>query len=477
MFRSFFISLTRNPISLAGTGIATMAAMLSITIIVVELITAHESPYIGILAYLVFPGIFAFGLALIPWGIVRERRRARKAAERGEAAPSFPIIDLNNDRTRNRVLIFAVLTAANIVLLASATYKGVEVMDSTEFCGTTCHTVMAPEHTAYQRSPHARVHCVDCHIGPGAGWFVKSKLSGAWQLVSVALDLYPKPIPTPVHNLRPARDTCEQCHWPTKFVGDRLVVKTHYDEDRENTELKSVLLLRVGGIQGRVSQGIHWHVDPEIQIRYKANVDRSEIYDVEMTDRDGKVTVFRSDETPEEGEQVDEHGTADEWRIMDCVDCHNRPSHTYRMPEEEVDQAILGDRIPRSLPYVRREGVRLLRADYGSHAEAAAGIRNGLESFYNDNHPELAVAHDDEITRTAEVLFELYAANVFPNMNVEWGTYPNHIGHELFDGCFRCHDDAHESDEGHAISQDCDTCHSLLAMEEEDPEILTQLQP
>ena len=385
MFRSFFISLTRNPISLAGTGIATMAAMLSATIIVVELVTAHESPYIGILAYLVFPGIFAFGLALIPWGIVRERRRAREAAERGEAAPSFPVIDLNNDKTRNRVLIFAVLTAANIVLLASATYKGVEVMDSTEFCGTTCHTVMAPEHTAYKRSPHARVHCVDCHIGPGAGWFVKSKLSGAWQLVSVAFDLHPRPIPTPVHNLRPARETCEQCHWPTKFVGDRLSVRTHYSNDEANTELKTVLLLKVGGVQGRDSAGIHWHVDPSNQIRYRSDETRETIYEIELTDADGTVKNFSMD-SEEGGDEVTE------WRTMDCVDCHNRPTHIYRSPHEEIDESLRVGRIDTSLPLVRREGLRLLQEDYASQEEARTQLASSLQSFYQENYPDIALA-------------------------------------------------------------------------------------
>ena len=96
-----------------------------------------------------------------------------------------------------------------LVIVATGTYKAVELMESVEFCGTTCHKVMSPEYTTYLRSPHARVRCTQCHIGPGADWFVQSKLSGSWQLVSVALNLYPRPIPTPVHNLRPSRETCE----------------------------------------------------------------------------------------------------------------------------------------------------------------------------------------------------------------------------------------------------------------------------
>jgi hypothetical protein len=341
-------------------------------------------------------------------------------------------------------------------------------MDSTPFCGETCHSVMSPEYTAYARSPHARVACVSCHIGPGTDWFVRSKLSGSWQVVSVFFDLYPRPIPTPVHNLRPARETCEQCHWPTKFVGDRLAVRTHYADDETNTELKSVLLLRVGGLQGRTSHGIHWHVDPDIRIRYRSDESREEIYDVEMTLADGTIKLFRAGETPQD---------ADEWRTMDCIDCHNRPSHAYRLPEPEVDDAIREGAIPRSLPYVRREAIRALQADYGSHAEAREGIAAALSAFYAENYPELAASESESIEQAARAVGDIYSWNVFPEMNVTWGVYPDHIGHETSAGCFRCHDDLHETGDGEVISQDCETCHSLLAMEEEDPAILTELNP
>jgi hypothetical protein len=343
-------------------------------------------------------------------------------------------------------------------------------MDSTTFCGTTCHTVMMPEYTAYKRSPHARVHCVACHIGPGANWFVKSKLSGAWQLVSVALDLYPRPIPTPIHNLRPARDTCEQCHWPTKFVGDKLRVETRYQEDEENTETKTVLLLRVGGIQGRKSHGIHWHVDPANQIRYRSDPTRETIYDVELTRADGTVTVFNNGE-PEAGEGNEE------WRTMDCVDCHNRPTHVYRAPGEELDAAIQEGTIAHALPYIRREGRKLIRAEYASHDEARSSIQSALTAFYRENYTDISTAMTAEIDSASTALGDIYSNNVFPVMKVGWDTYPNHIGHEQSPGCFRCHNDEHESDDGQVISQDCDTCHSLLAIEEESPEVLDVLNP
>lgn len=464
--RAFLIALTRNPLSLTGAALTTASGVMIVTLVALEIFGHDGSPYIGVIAYLILPFFFILGLALIPLGIVRERRRERRLEESGEPTHGFPIIDLNLDRTRRRLLVFIFLTATNVVILATATVKGVEYMDTPQFCGAVCHTVMEPEYTAYKRSPHARVACADCHIGPGADWFVKSKLSGAWQVVSVALDLYPRPIDTPVHNLRPARDTCEQCHWPTQFVGDKLRVITHYAEDEANTELKTALVMRVGGIQGATSHGIHWHVDPSILIRYRSDETRELIGDVEMTLEDGTVKLFEMEDAPEEAQG--------EWRVMDCVDCHNRPSHVFRTPEAEVDWALNGARISRELPYIRREGVKLLRQAEGTREEAEAAFDEALTAFYRENHPG---TDRETIREAAAELANIYSYNVFPAMGVDWDTYPEHIGHTSSDGCFRCHNDMHESDDGDVISQDCDTCHGVLAVEEEDPAILAELQP
>jgi nitrate/TMAO reductase-like tetraheme cytochrome c subunit len=469
--RNFLLALTRNPVSLVGTAIATASAVIIASLFALEVVGFRGSPYLGILAFMVLPACFVLGLILIPIGIARERRRLARAAREGGAPALFPVLDLNRDRTRRMVLIFLVLTMLNIVILATATYKGVEVMDSTEFCGTTCHTVMQPEYTAYLRGSHARVGCVECHIGPGAPWFVKSKLSGSWQVIATTFDLHPRPVPTPIEDLRPARETCEQCHLPTIFVGDKLKVITKHAEDEASTPLKTVLLLKVGGIEGRRSQGIHWHVDPGVEIRYRSDPSRQTIGPVAMTLPDGEAKLFE----PPAGSPGAE--VAGPWRTMDCVDCHNRPSHTFRSPEQEVDAALAAGRIDRSLPYLRREGLKALKQDHPSHSEAAAEIAAQLSAFYQESYPEVAQDHAEAIAQAGRVLAELYASNVFPAMNVTWGSYPNHIGHEAFPGCFRCHDEEHATTEGEAISQDCSTCHSLLAMEEENPEILAQLEP
>lgn len=474
--RDFFASLTRDPVSLLGAAITTVSALVFLALFALELVGFHGNPYLGILAYLILPALFILGLLLIPVGVWRDRRRRRKAAEAGEAPPQFPVMDLNSNTTRRNVLIFLVLTIVNLVLLSAATYKGVETMESTEFCGQACHSVMEPEYTAYRQSPHARVGCVSCHIGPGAPWFVKSKLSGAWQVVSVNLDLYPRPIPTPIENLRPARETCEQCHWPVKFVGDRLKVLPKYQEDEENTLLKTVLLMKVGGVEGRVSEGIHWHVDPEVEIRYRSDPNRETIYEVEMTRNDGEggreTVTFLPPEPAPEGESVEL-----EWRVMDCVDCHNRPSHTFQPPEVALNEALADERLDPSLPWIRREGFEAITVEYPSHEAAREGITADLVSFYRAELPQVARSREADILAAAEILGDIYASNVFPTMDVEWGTYPNHIGHEQSPGCFRCHDSMHATEDGRVIEQDCFACHSLLAMEEQDPEILDQLQP
>jgi hypothetical protein len=470
--KSFLLAITRSIWGIVGTALTTASACIFLTLFAISALGYHGGPYQGILSFVIVPGFFVLGLLLIPVGVWTHRRKMRRAAAAGVVVADFPVLDLNQGSTRKVVLLVLALTAVNLVILAAATYKSVEVMDSTEFCGSACHEVMAPELTTYRRSPHARVKCVSCHIGPGADWFVKSKLSGSWQLVSVAFDLYPRPIPTPVHNLRPAQETCEQCHWPSKFVGDRLKVYTHFSNDEENSTLKNVVLLRVGGVQGRVANGIHWHVDPANRIRYRSDETREIIHEVELSLPDGTVKTFHAP-----GREAAELEEAGEWRVMDCVDCHNRPTHIYRTPESEMDEAMRQGNLPTSLPYLRREGLRLLRGDYASHDEARQQITAGLASFYEDAYPEIATGRGDEIQAAGQLLGDLYSFNVFPDMNITWGTYPNHIGHEDFPGCFRCHDEEHATEDGEVISQDCSTCHTLLAWEEEDPEILEQLNP
>ncbi len=452
-----FALFTRNLISLLGTGLTTAAAVIFVSLWVMSALGFHGGgAYLGLITFVAIPMLFLLGLLLIPVGLWREKKRLAAGGE--ERATAFPVLDFNVSRTRNIVLSVAVASAINVVLLSAATYKSVEVMESVEFCGTACHSVMAPEHTTYLRSPHSRVKCVECHIGPGADWFVKSKISGSWQLISVAFNLYPRPIKTPVHSLRPARETCEQCHWPTKFIGDRLKVISHFKDDEKNTPTKTVLLMRVGGGKPAEAHGVHWHVDPKVEVRYRSDSSRMNMYEIAWSKPDGTKGSFRTAKA-----DSPEAKAVTEWRTMDCIDCHNRPSHIYRMPEPEIDQALADGRIDTTLPFIKREGLKALQTEYPSHEAATSGIRAVIRKFYESTSADKA-----KVDKAAAEITGIWTGNVFPQMNVKWGQYPNHLGHADEKGCFRCH-------EGSKITQDCNTCHSLVAIEESDPKVLKDL--
>jgi hypothetical protein len=443
---------TRHPVGFLGAMIATVMAVLILAVFVLGLVGFEGGPYIGVIAYSVLPGLFVVGLLMIPVGLWMERRRLLALAASGGVEPPLWKIDLNDVHHRRRFIGFIGLTMVNLVIVGIAGYKGLEVMDSPEFCGS-CHSVMDPEYTAYKASPHARVRCVECHIGRGASWFVKSKLSGSWQLISVNLGLYPKPIPTPVFNLRPARETCEECHWPDKFTGDRFLVRSSYKEDEANTEEKQVVVLKVGGGTPERGQGIHWHVMPGVEIRYQSDEKRGEIGVVEATLPGGvKRTYSKKGAKPNN----------DMWRTMDCVDCHNRPTHQFKPAKNVVDHAIEVGRIDRSLPFVRREAMKAVTAEYASHDAARAGIRDSLKGFYAASYPQIAKEKGPAVDKAVDALIEGYTTHVWPQMKIAWGTYPSLLGHDQAPGCWRCHDDEHVTLDGKAITQDCSLCHNLL---------------
>jgi nitrate/TMAO reductase-like tetraheme cytochrome c subunit len=469
-FGLFLIApLLRSPASLVGAALASLSAILFLTLFSVQQFGYQGGgPYLGIISFIVIPALFVLGLILIPLGIWRQRAMERKHLAAGLGALRAPVIDFNQPRTRVIALVVLVLTGVNIVIISTATYQGVETMETTQFCGGACHSVMSPELTAYRRSPHARVRCTECHIGSGANWFVKSKLSGSWQVVSVALNLYPRPIPTPVHSLRPARETCEQCHWPAKFVGEKLVIRSHFGTDEKQTEKKTVLLLNIGGIQQGKGRGIHWHVDPNVHVRYRSDKNRQHIYDVELTSPDSAVKLFKPTREPTQNE------VEPDWRHMDCVDCHNRPAHAYKMPDEELDAALETKEIDPSIPFIKKQGLAALEAKYTTQEDARVGIRNALLEFYNGKYPDLVKSDPHKIEGASEVLWNIYQQNVFPQMKIDWGTYPVFLNHA---GCSRCHDGEHVATGGEKISKSCDLCHETLATEETDPEILQVLHP
>lgn len=435
-------SFLQNWISLFGSLIGACGFFSAVCLLAMDLFAEQTNPYLGILTYLIAPGVMATGLMMVVLGVWRERRRRRLSAAAG--APAFPRIDLNEPQQRRRFLMVTVGAFVFLMLSALGSYRTYHFTESVPFCGLTCHQVMKPEYTAYRNSPHARVACVQCHIGPGADWFVRSKLSGSYQVYAVLAHKFPRPIPTPIKNLRPAQDTCEQCHWPQKFFSSVERINSHFLADETNTPWSVRLLMKVGGgdpEQGPVS-GIHWHVGGQRQIDYIATDEgRQKIPWVRATDRDGHVTIYQAKENPLKPEQVAKAAT----RRMDCIDCHNRPSHIYRPPAHTVNAAMAAGRISPSLPSIKKNAVEVLTANYRTTAEALQAIAQKL--------PAGAVAEVQKI----------YQNNFFPEMKVDWRAYPNNIGHTVFPGCYRCHDGQHTSAEGKTIRHDCNLCHLILA--------------
>ncbi len=447
----------RNPISIVGAFLTTFSAVLFLVVFLADLLGLHTNPYIGIVFFLILPGFFLFGLALIPIGAWLERRR-RKEGQRFLLL-DWPRLDLNDSNQRRATALVFLLTIANIVIVSLATYRGIEYMDSVQFCGQVCHSVMKPEFQAYQDGPHSRVACVQCHIGPGASWFAKSKLSGTRQVFAVTLHTYSRPIPSPVEQLRPAREVCEQCHWPEKFHGDKTVLLHDYADDEKNADTPTTLEVHVGGGNDRRggATGIHWHTNPANQIEYIAIDDKRQVIPyVRLTDRSGNVREYLSEGvTPEQlarGER----------RQMDCMDCHNRPSHPMAATAEKaVNEAMAAGEIPTTVPFVKREAVKAMKASYPSQEAATAAIADGMRGFYKSNYKELYASQPNDIERAIVATQGLYRRNIFPEMNVAFGTYPNNIGHMDFPGCFRCHDDNHRSKDGRTIAQDCERCHKI----------------
>lgn len=450
------VRVLRNSLSIAGAVLTTVSAVLFLAFFALEMIglTEHSNPYLGIIFFIILPTIFIIGLLLIPLGAWLERRRRLRGLP--PSLREWPRVDFNHGRTRAVLLVVVALTPVNVLIASLAAYKGVEAMDSVGFCGQVCHEVMQPQFVAYQNGPHSRVKCVACHIGPGADWFVRSKLSGARQVYAVMMNTHSRPIPSPVHDLRPARETCEQCHWPTQFHGDKLETRYEYATDEANSESATTLQIRIGGVDANGQpRGIHWHVAEQNAIEYVAlDRERQQIGYVKLTGPDGAVREYFADGVTED--QL----ARGERRQMDCVDCHNRPSHRFAStPDRAINEALAAGAIPKDLPFVKREALALLTASYPTREQAASEIEQRLTAFYREQYPDIWNARPGDVARAVRGLQAVHDRNVFPAMNVTFGSYLNNIGHLDSPGCFRCHDDQHKTRSGSVISQDCASCH------------------
>ncbi len=387
-------------------------------------------------------------------------------------------LDLNQEADR-RKLAFGCLGVFFIgILVVVSGYEGYRYTESAEFCGTACHP-MAPQFDRYEASAHANVECAKCHIGPGASFFVKSKIDGARQVVAVLLDTYDRPIKSPVHDLRPAREICEQCHNPSTFRDNIIKSVVHYSSDEENTAITSTFILKMGGWEEYtgISEGIHWHITAPVYY-IAADEQRQVILWVGVEQPDGSLKEYYSRDmlTMAQSNFVEEAFALGEVRRMDCIDCHNRTAHLIPPPDVVVDQALGAGKIARDLPYIRLKAVELLSPAYPTR-EAGFEAIEGLADFYRQKYPDVFRSRQKEVQAAVDELKEIFSQSQFPDMNLSWDTNPNNARHTPFPGCFRCHDDKHVSvDESgrevDSISVKCNLCHTVPIVGEGDETIV-----
>jgi len=461
--RPFFF-YGNNWLSLLGGAITTASAMVLVGFWVVGVFGhgGSSNPYLGILFDLLLPGVFVLGLVLILVGILVRRSYLLST----DQVPSFfPEVSIHDPVFRHGLDIVVVATFINFIIVGISCYRGVAYMDTVSFCGNTCH-VMAPENAAYHVSSHSGVACTECHVAPGAAGYVHAKVNGTKQLFMVIADHYPKPIMAD-HKVPVASATCLNCHNPHAEMGDKLLVTQSFANDATNSQTSSVTVLHVGGEDalGHLS-GIHGAHSGKIEYVSTDNTDQN-IPWVRKTNPDGSTTDFIAS-----GASVPDVANP---RVMDCIGCHNRAAHSFDTAEGALDKMMAQGSPNASLPFLHKEGLALLNTKYDSQGEAKARITSSLITFYRSQYPAVWDTQRTHVEASANTLLKIYLNNVFPAMNVRWGTHPNNIGHTDSAGCFRCHDGSHTSKAGKTITNDCSICHNLVVSNELHPKLLTDL--
>lgn len=444
-------ALLRHPVAIAGAIVSTTSAIVFVALLIAALAGLFASQYAGVVVFVAIPAVFVLGIGLIPAGMWLQRRWIRRHP--GEPS-DWPVVDFRSPRVRRVTLALVALAALNVTIMLVAGYASLHWMESPSFCGQTCHTPMHVQFTAWQNGPHARIDCAMCHVGPGARGFASAKLNGVHQLIAVTTGAFARPIPPGAQVPFGGHDlTCGRCHQATRVPGDVVRVLRAYGDDEKNTESLTVLLMHVGrGSPG--GRWIHWHADPATRVEFAySDRARQTIPYVRVTKSRGEVKEYFAEQSSKAP------ATEDALRRMDCVDCHNMVGHRIAStPEQAVDQVFAASDAIRQLPFARREGVTLLKASYSNADEASQAIARGLRSFYASQG---RTVNEAALSATIETLQNAYRNNLFPDMNVTWGTYPDNTGHTASPGCFRCHDGSHTAKDGSTISADCELCHRI----------------
>jgi hypothetical protein len=456
--RDFIWLAARHWVSAIGVALTTLASISFLAILAIELAGVQRGNYSGIVSYLILPAVFAVGLVLIPIGLhlLRKREKAGKAT-------GFPVLNFNDARLRSIALLVVVLTVVNLMIVSTATFKGLEVMHGDAFCGTTCHNVMQPEAVAHLSTAHAKVYCVDCHIGEGATHFAKAKLRGVTQMLQFFTGDFSRPAPQPTEV---PSAICTRCHATDRFGEERLHVRRMYGDQEKPVEKITLYRMLVGGLRDGKWQGVHRHNG--LKIRYLGDAKRATITEIEVTRPDGSTDKFTAKGvTAPAGAR---------WFEMGCTDCHSRPAHRFSTAQSVVDKALGRGAIDKDLPFIGREALAVLKTTYPSHDEAKKGIPAAMLASYMKLAPTLDAEGKAKVVAAGNLLAEEWTHNNFPDMKVTWGTYVDYFQHEP--GCFRCHDKNHENAKGEAVQKKCSgACHDIIATEEEKPEAMDILFP
>lgn len=449
-----------NWLSLTGFIVTANSLILILVLYLFSVLYAQTNTYLGLFIYIILPAFLVLGLLLIPLGVVINIRK-RKAAFQDE--DSWPVIDLNKRNDWATVVKISILILIFLIASVMGTYRAFQYTESNEFCGKLCHQVEEPEYVTYQHSSHARVTCVECHVGQGADWYVKSKLSGLYQVYSTLFKKYPRPVPTPIHSMRPERETCERCHWPEKFYSRKLRIQRSYLADSANTEWNLSLLMKIGPEfkSKGYSEGIHWHTNKNFKIEYASDSrNRESIPWVKLTNlKSGKVKIFMDEEEPLSKKVLDSL----EVRTMDCLDCHNRASHLFKSAPDYVDNAFVSGLLPKNIAYFKKAAMEALKNPFPDKETAALDIEESVLKYYKNEQPGILKTDEKRVLNAVAVIQGEYKLNAFPYMKADASQYPNHIGHLESEGCFRCHSGRHKTAKGETISRDCEICHTIIA--------------
>ncbi len=370
-------------------------------------------------------------------------------------------------------IFFGVMTVANVVIASQLSYRAVEQMDTVQFCGATCH-VMKPEFTAHAAvPPHQAVACAECHIAPGATGWLKAKMAGTNQLFAVMFNTYPRPIESAMENnkLVSSADTCEQCHQRDTPIGPRLrVIPSYARRSAEYPHRNGTVDAHWRGNFGRHSRRASW--------------DRAFASATPRPTKNARPSLGWNTRTrkPACRELI---SPAARRRIRSVHSPLSKCSasiattapHTLsKCPSARSTRPWRLGQIAPSLLFVKKESVELLKASYASDDEAAQKIPVALSTFYQQKYPDAASKQGAAIQAAGRTLAAIYQSNVFPDLKVTWGTYPNNLGHTDDPGCFRCHDASHMTSDNKTITQDCNACHQPVAMDEASPDILKTLE-